>query len=761
MAKRNVVIVESPAKARTIARFLGDDFEVKSSYGHIRDLPKKDFGVDIARDFEPTYEINPDKAKVARELKAAAKGKTVWLASDEDREGEAIAWHVCLVLGLEPAKARRIVFHEITEPAITAAIQKPRAIDAKLVDAQQARRVLDRLVGYELSPILWKKIRAGLSAGRVQSVAVRLIVERERQIKAFKSTSAFKVTAVFLADDQEVPAELADKISGLAGAEKLLNHASGATFTVVSVEPKPATRNPSAPFTTSSLQQEAARRLGYSVKQTMRLAQKLYEDGLITYMRTDSTTLSAVATTAAKNFIIKNYGQKYARSQHYQTKSRLAQEAHEAIRPTDVTKPDLATDSQQRRFYQLIWRRTLASQMTPAQVDKTEARIAISGRAEQLIASGEVLKFDGFLRLYGGGKEDRILPPLKVGQRLSLSSMSALETYGRPAARYSEASLVKKLEELGIGRPSTYAPTISTIQDRGYVETTDVIGEARPALELILKAGQLSKQTHQVMVGADKNKLLPTQLAEIVTDFLVKYFTDVIDYDFTARAEEDLDDIAAGKSNWRQMLKSFYNSFHPLIEAAQKVSRNETLQVRQLGKDPKTGQPVYARYGRFGPVLQLGETAAKDDKDAAKPQFAPLPAGSDLDHVNLEVALPMFNLPRQVGKTSGGAAITANVGRFGPYLKVGQQFVALKDKDPLTISEAEAKEVIKEHSQQAAKKVIQDFGEIKILNGPYGPYVTDGKQNARIPKSLDPPKLSEEQAEELLAKKRSKRRPPK
>lgn len=758
MPKQNLVIVESPAKAKTIGRYLGNDFDIQSSYGHIRDLPKKELGVDIANDFEPTYQLSPDKTKVARALRATAKGKTVWLASDEDREGEAIAWHVCFVLGLNPAKTNRIVFHEITEPAITAAIKQPRVVDAKLVDAQQARRVLDRLVGYELSPILWRKIRAGLSAGRVQSVAVRLIVEREREIKDFAATSSFKVSAVFKAGSAELAAELPEKLADHGKAEDFLNHAKGASFSVVSIDQKPSTRSPGPPFITSSLQQEAARRLGYSVKQTMMFAQRLYEAGLITYMRTDSLNLSPLAIAAAKDFISKNYGAKYATSRKFKTKSRLAQEAHEAIRPTNLSRQSAGGDSQQTKLYELIWRRTLASQMAPAQTDKTEARIAVSGRPERLVASGEVLKFDGFLKVCGGGKEDRILPPLQSGQSLELISMNALQTYARAPARYSEASLVKKLEELGIGRPSTYAPTISTVQDRGYVSKTDVTGEPHPAVELNLVGGELKTQTNQVIVGADRSKLLPTQLAEIVSDFLLKYFASIVDYDFTARAEAELDDIAEGKLEWRQMLKSFYSAFHPLVEQAQQASRSETLQVRELGSHPKSGLAIYARFGRYGPVLQLGETPPKTDKKAPRPKFAPLPAGTELASVTLEQALPMFNLPRQVGVTDDGQAIEANIGRFGPYIKISKQFISLGEQDPLTINEAAARQLIKDHHEQRAKQMIKEFGALKILNGRYGPYISNGKTNVRIPKKLDPSTLSETQAKELLAAKPTKPR---
>ncbi|OVE78636.1 DNA topoisomerase I [bacterium G20] len=755
---KNLVIVESPAKAKTIARFLGNDFKVMSSFGHIRDLPKKDLGVDLANNFEPTYEVPPDKAKAARELKSAAKGSTVWLASDEDREGEAIAWHVCVLLGLAPEKTNRIVFHEITQGAIAAAINAPRNIDSKLVDAQQARRVLDRLVGYELSPVLWKKVRTGLSAGRVQSVAVRLIVEREREIRAFKTEGSFKVTAIFDAKGQEVAAELPGRLANNKSAKEFLQALINASFKVNSVQKKPGTRSPAAPFTTSTLQQEAARRLGYSVRQTMTLAQRLYENGHITYMRTDSVNLAAVAIDAAKKYISQNFGADYSQVRQYKTKSRSAQEAHEAIRPTHIDTLSAGADPSQKKLYELIWRRTVASQMAPAKIEKTEIQINISNRPENLLASGEVLVFDGFLKVYGGGKDDKILPDLAEGQELSLKLSQALENFSRPPARYSEASLVKKLEELGIGRPSTYAPTISVVQDRGYIEKKDLEGEPRTLREIKLEKGTIIERTQEVITGADRAKLLPTELAEIVNDFLVKYFAPIIDYDFTAKAEEEFDNIADGKSDWQQFLKQFYEFFHPLVEKSQDASRAEVTRVREIGKDPKTGEIVQARFGRYGPVLQMGATPAtprqargkKDDKDTPKPRFAPLPAGTTIETVTLEEALPMFNLPRRVGKTLQGEEILADVGPYGPYIKIDKKFISIKDKDPLTITEAQAREVIAKQAEVAAGKEIADFGKLKILRGPYGPYITNGKKNARIPKGTDPEKLNETEAQKLL-----------
>ena len=749
MAK-NLVIVESPAKAKTIGGFLGSDYEIKSSFGHIRDLPKKGFGVDIKNQFKPTYEISPDKQKVADDLIKAAKNKTVWLASDEDREGEAIAWHITNVLGLDPKKTKRIVFHEITKPAITAAIEKPRTIDNNLVNAQQARRILDRLVGYELSPVLWKKVRTGLSAGRVQSVAVRLIVEREREIKEHTSESDFKVSAIFDAHGQELAAELNKRINKDAAAKKFLEDIITANFSVKSVEMKPGSRNPGPPFTTSTLQQEAARRLGFGVRQTMTIAQRLYEHGHITYMRTDSTNLSPLAINAAKKFIIKEYGEKYSQSRQYQTRTAGAQEAHEAIRPTSFTKLSAGADPGQKKLYELIWRRALASQMAPAATEKTDAVIDISSRPENFVASGEILKFDGFLKVYGGGKEDQILPQINEGEALKLKSASATETYSRAPARYSEASLVRKLEELGIGRPSTYAPTIGTIQDRGYIEKTDAEGEVKEAKVFVLGKGKVSENTQSVTVGADRNKLVPTHLADMVTDFLMKYFASVMDYDFTAKAEAEFDDIEEGKTGWQDVLERFYKHFHPLVKASEKADRAEAAQARELGHDPKTGKIVVVRYGRYGPVLQLGE-AGEDAPEDAKPVFAPLPEGADMDEITLKEALPMFKLPRTVGQTKDGDDITANIGRYGPYVQTGKLFVSIKGQDPLTISEAEARKLIEARQKLERERVIADYGKIKVLRGPYGPYATDGKTNARIPKDTDPEKVTEEKAKKLLA----------
>jgi DNA topoisomerase-1 len=756
MAK-NLVIVESPAKAKTIGGFLGGDYEIKSSFGHVRDLPKKGLGVDIKKKFEPTYEISPDKEKVAADLKKASKNKTVWLASDEDREGEAIAWHITNILGLDPKKTKRIVFHEITKPAIEAAIAKPRTIDIQLVDSQQARRILDRLVGYELSPVLWKKVRTGLSAGRVQSVAVRLIVEREREIKAHISQSDYKVTAVFKAGKDELSAELESRLKDVKSAKKFLEDLKPAKFTIKRVEMKPGSRNPGPPFTTSTLQQEAARRLGFSVRQTMTLAQRLYENGHITYMRTDSTILSSLAINAAQKYITKEYGENYSQTRQFKTKDASAQEAHEAIRPTSFSKLSAGADSGQKKLYQLIWQRALASQMTPASVEKTEVDIAISTRKELFTASGEILVFDGFLKVYGGGKDDKILPALKEGQVLKLDSAEAGETFSRAPARYSEASLVRKLEELGIGRPSTYAPTIGTIQDRGYIEKGDVEGQPAKANILSLKAGKIIESSDDIVLGADRNKLVPTYLAEITTDFLMKHFASIVDYDFTAKAEAEFDDIAEGKLKWQEALERFYRHFHPLVKASEKADRAEAAKARQLGKDPKTGKIVVVRYGRYGPVLQLGEAGEDVAEDAPKPVFAPLPEGTTLEEITLEQALPMFKLPRVVGQTKEGEEITANIGRFGPYVQVGKLFVSIKGHDPKSISETKARQLIDEKREAERKKVIADFGKIKVLNGPYGPYVTDGQKNARVPKETKPKTITVAAAQKLLDEAPAKR----
>jgi DNA topoisomerase-1 len=744
---KNLVIVESPAKAKTIEKYLGKDYTVKSSFGHIRDLPKKGLNIDVENGFEPSYEINPDKKKVVAELRKAAKeADDVWLASDEDREGEAIAWHLAQALKLDTKKTKRIVFHEITKTAIEAAIKSPRTVDLALVDAQQARRVLDRLVGYELSPVLWKKVRTGLSAGRVQSVSVRIIVEREREIRAFESESTFKVIAIFVVDGQELKAELATKLPVKDDARTFLEAARDATFTVEDIATKPGSRNPGAPFTTSTLQQEAARRLGYSVKQTMQLAQRLYENGHITYMRTDSTILSGFAIKSAEEFITEQYGGNYHKLRQFKTKNDSAQEAHEAIRPTSFAKQSAGDDNQQQKLYNLIWQRALASQMAPAETEKTEYTISLSNRSEKLMAKGEVLKFDGFMKVYGGVKDDTILPAVEKGQHLDLSTMQAVETFSRPPARYSEAALVKKLEELGIGRPSTYAPTISTIQAREYVERRDLEGTERTVQTLRLQGGEVSEEETKEITGADRNKLLPTHLAEVTTDFLVAHFPAIVDFDFTAKVEGQFDLVAEGKETWHEMIEAFYKDFHPLIENAGGISRAEVSQAKVLGNDPKTGKPVMARFGRYGPMLQRGETESEE-----KPAFAPLPEGMTLETVTLEAALGMFELPRVVGTTDDGKEIKANIGRFGPYIQIDKLFVSIKPLDPFSITLDEAKTLYKEKLEKEANKYIKEFDSgIKIVNGPYGPYITDGKKNAKIPKDTEPANLTEEECKKLI-----------
>lgn len=762
---KNLVIVESPAKAKTIAKYLGSEYEVKSSFGHIRDLPKKGLNIEIDNNFKPTYEIDDDKKKIVSELKKASKGKEVWLASDEDREGEAIAWHLTKALDLDSDKTNRIVFHEITKPAIEEAIKHPRHIDKKLVDAQQARRILDRLVGYELSPVLWKKIQAGLSAGRVQSVAVRLIVDREREIKDFKVSKSFKITGLFKAHNQEFKAELDKKLEDLDKSKKWLSEVNGSIYTVKDVANKPAFRNPSPPFITSTLQQEASRRLGFSVRQTMTLAQRLYENGDITYMRTDSTIMSTLALNAAEKYILSKYGNEYSHKTQYATKDKNAQEAHEAIRPTDFSVERVSNgDDQQNRLYNLIWQRALASQMTQVKLDRTEVNISISKKPETFIAKGEVVKFDGFSKVYGNPIEDSLLPELKVGDKLTEEELSAEQSFSRSPARYSEAALVKRLEELGIGRPSTYAPTISTIQSRGYVEKKDIEGTPIEVTVLVLKKSKISESTKSIIQGADRQKLIPTPLAEITTDFLVKYFAKIVDYDFTAKVESDFDIIAEGGIEWPKMIKQFYEYFHPLVEKSADVSRKEIAKARLLGKDPKSKEPVYARFGRFGPMIQRGDG---DEEKDIKPDFAPLPEGSTLDTVTLDQALTMLTLPREVGKTDEGQVITANIGRFGPYIKVDSTFVSIKPLNPLNITEKQAREAYTQHAKKIAEKNIQEFPSgIKVLNGPYGPYVTNGKKNVRLAKSVNPKKITEKEAQSLIdnapdKKYRYRRRSPK
>lgn len=745
---KNLVIVESPAKAKTIEKYLGSSYQVVSSMGHIRALPSKQGSINVAADFAPIFEVTDDKKKVVAQLKKLTKeAETVWLASDEDREGEAISWHLAETLKLNPKQVKRIVFHEITQSALEEAVANPRTIDMSLVEAQQARQALDYLVGFELSPVLWRKVRPQLSAGRVQSVAVRLIVEREKELDAFAAESSFKLKVTFnLADGSQLTAESPHKYD-LEGATKALEALIGSTFVVGAVDKKPGTRSPSAPFTTSTLQQEASNRLGYSPGSTMRLAQRLYEAGHITYMRTDSVNLSNQALAAMDSFIKKEYGAKYHHFRTYKTKSAGAQEAHEAIRPTDVTKSSVGDDEQQKKLYNLIWRRTLASQMAAAELEKTTITISVSNdKNQKLEAKGEIVLFDGFLKVYGRSGDDVLLPPLQVGDQLNLNQAEAMENLSRGPARYTEAALIKKLEEEGIGRPSTYASTINTIQARGYVERGDVEGEARDLTKLTLKNDQIASSTEQIMYGKDTNKLIPTDTGVVVTDFLLKHFEPVVDYAFTKAIEEQLDEVAEGSKDRVTVIRHFYDPFHTLIEQSADISRAEATQTRQLGLDPKTQLPIFARYGRYGPMLQKGEQS-----DDPKPEFAPLPTGATINSVTLEQALTMFELPRLVGQTEDGQDIKANIGRFGPYVQIGKTFVSIKPLDPHTITLEEARAKYAEKLAKDAARNISDFGDIKVLNGRFGPYITDGSKNAKIAKDIDPASITEAQAKEILA----------
>lgn len=751
---KNLVIVESPAKAKTIEKYLGSDFHVLSSIGHIRSIVKKTKDgtppIDVKNDFYAHYEVDPEKKKVITELKKAVKavGKdNVWLATDEDREGEAIAWHLCKVLDLPPETTKRIVFHEITKDAITQAIKQPRTVDMNLVQAQQARQILDRLVGFELSPVVWQKVPGGKSAGRVQSPAVRLLVEREREIMQFEGTSQFKVTALFLHDGQEFKAELNQRFDTEKEAQNFLENLREATFTVSAVSKTPGMRNPAAPFTTSTLQQEANAKLGFSSKATMAAAQKLYQAGKITYMRTDSVNLSGQAIAAATDFIKRLYGPEYSTVRKFKTKAAGAQEAHEAIRPTDITRESVSSNEYDQKLYDLIRRRTLASQMSPAKLEKTTVVITISGQKEpHFEAKGEVIVFDGFLRVYGGGKEE-ILPKLASGDTFETHSITARQTFARPPARYTEGSLVKKLEDLGIGRPSTYATIIDTIQTRGYAEKGTGEGEPRDVIVLHYNGETVERDVIQEKTGANKGKLMPTPSGELIADFLGDHFTQVVDYGFTANVEEEFDQIASDKLAKSTMLKSFYTPFHKLIEQSGGIDRSKVGASREIGTDPKSGKPIIARFGRFGPMLQLGTT----DSDE-KPQFSPLPKGEKIETVTLEQALEMFKLPRLVGKTADGQDIKANVGRFGPYIQVGKLFVSIKSEDPRTITLEKALELYDEKLKTEAEKNIADFGDgIKVLNGRYGPYITNGKKNAKIPKDTDPKSITHDEAKKLLA----------
>ena len=745
--QKNLVIVESPAKAKTIEKFLGKDFKVMSSYGHIRDLKKKELSVDEVS-LEPEYEIPEEKAKLVADLRSKAeKAEKVWLASDEDREGEAISWHLCEVLGLDKQKTNRIVFHEITKPAILEAIEHPRHLDMNLVNAQQARRVLDRIVGFKLSPVLWRKVKPALSAGRVQSVAVRLIVEREREIQNFQSETYYSVNGIFAitnADGSatEVKALLANRFKTEDEVNAFLEKCKEATYTVESVTKKPVKRTPAPPFTTSTLQQEAARKLGFTVSQTMMVAQHLYESGKITYMRTDSVNLSKLCLGASKEEITRLYGQEYSKTRQYHTSSKGAQEAHEAIRPTYMDQSEIEGSSQEKRLYELIWKRTIASQMADAEIEKTTANISISGTDEQFVAQGEVVTFDGFIKVYRESSEDEeqqeefghLLPPLKKGQELTRREIIATERFSLGPQRYTEASLVHKMEELGIGRPSTYAPTISTIQQREYVQKGDKKGEDRAFTIFTLKGKQISQKSRKENVGSEKGKLIPTDIGIVVNDFLMDNFNDIMDYNFTAKVEQDFDKIAEGNETWTDMMQTFYDDFVPEVEKTMNSRNEHKAGERQLGTDPKSGRPVFVKIGRFGPVVQIGTA---DDQD--KPQFAQLPKEQSMETITLNEALELFKLPRELGDFEH-KPVTIGAGRFGPYILHNRQYASLpKDTDPMTITLDEAIALIEEKRKQDSQKHLKIFLEdpkLEVLNGRYGPYLAYDGKNYRLPKSM-------------------------
>ena len=762
---KNLVIVESPAKAKTIEKYLGKDYFVLSSVGHVRSIAKKTSSktppVDVNNNFETTYEIDPEKRKVIAELKKAVKNSDeVWLATDDDREGEAIAWHLTEVLGLDAKKTKRIVFNEITKQAIEEAIKNPRTIDFNLVRAQQARQILDRLVGFELSPVVWQKVPGGKSAGRVQSPAVRLLVEREREIQQFESESSYKINATFLNDNNEtINAEFNQKPTSEEEANNILATIAKNNFTVSDVKKTDGKRNPPAPFTTSTLQQTANNTLGFSARATMSSAQKLYQEGKITYMRTDSVHLSGQAINGIQSYINNNFGEKYSQVRQFKTKSANAQEAHEAIRPTDISASVASSNPYDQKLYTLIRNRTLASQMASAITEKTT--VTINGdnlpNNNYFEAKGEVIVFDGFLKVYGSKQDDTILPPISSGMALRFSEAIAKQVFSRPPARFTEGSLVKKLEELGIGRPSTYATILGNIQLRGYAEKGEGEGNEREIKQLTVSAENTTPALEIITekTGANKGKLLPTPSGELISDFLTNHFNQIVDYGFTAQVEEEFDEIAQGNINRNDMLHGFYTPFHELIEKSSDIDRTTVAKAREIGTDPKTGKIILARFGRFGPMLQLGAT-----EDEEKPRFAPLPKGKRLETVTLEDALTAFTLPREVGQTADGTKIEANVGRFGPYIKVGPLFVSIKTLDPHTITLNEALELYEEKLQQEREKNIADFGDgIKVLNGRFGPYVTDGKKNAKIPKDEDPKTITHEQAKELLNKAPAKKSP--
>ena len=752
--QKNLVIVESPAKAKTIEKFLGKDYKVMSSYGHIRDLKTKEFSIDIEHDYAPQYVIPADKKKLVSELKSEAKSaEQVWLASDEDREGEAISWHLYEVLGLKPENTKRIVFHEITKNAILHAIETPRDININLVNAQQARRVLDRIVGFELSPILWRKVKPALSAGRVQSVAVRLIVEREREINEFVSEAAFRVIANFILPDGTtvLKAELNRRLKDKKEVEAFLESCKNASFTIDDITTKPVKKSPAPPFTTSTLQQEAARKLGYSVSQTMMIAQRLYESGLITYMRTDSVNLSDLALGTAKEAIFETYGEKYYKFRQYHTKSKGAQEAHEAIRPTYISNVEAGSSSQEKKLYELIRKRTIACQMADAELERTTISVGISGQTERFVAVGEVISFEGFLQVYMESNDDDtekeqengLLPPVKLHETLSLKDIVATERFTQRPPRYTEASLVRRLEELGIGRPSTYAPTIQTIQNREYVVKGDKEGVERAYTVVSLSKGKIEEAEKTETVGADRNKLMPTDIGTVVNDFLMEYFPDVLDYNFTASVEKEFDSVAEGELVWTKAIDKFYKIFHPIVEATAAVKTEHKVGERELGIDPKSGNPVFVKIGRYGPVVQIGAAHA-DDKEAPKPQFASLMKGQSIDTITLEEALKLFDLPRTVGEYEGKVMVAA-VGRFGPFIRHDGKFVSIpKDLNPLTITAEEAIALIEGKRVKDEQRFIKKFEEdpeMEILKGRFGPYISYQKANYRIPKTVTDPTI--------------------
>ncbi|MBR1881438.1 MAG: type I DNA topoisomerase [Muribaculaceae bacterium] len=765
---QNLVIVESPAKAKTIQKFLGKDFKVMSSYGHIRDLLKKDFSIDVDKGFAPIYEVPDDKKELVKQLKKAAKeASVVWLASDEDREGEAIAWHLYEVLGLKPENTRRIVFHEITKPAILKAIEQPRDIDRNLVDAQQARRVLDRIVGFELSPVLWKKIKPALSAGRVQSVAVRLIADREREIQAFKSEPYFRLTAQLQPDgsDEVIAAELNRRLATRDEALAFLDDCGKARFAVTDITVKPVKKSPAPPFTTSTLQQEAARKLSFSVAQTMRVAQALYEAGHITYMRTDSVNLSALALGTISAEIKANIGEQYLKVRRFHTTSKGAQEAHEAIRPTYISSHDIAGTAQEKKLYNLISKRTIASQMADAQLERTSIEVGVSNRSEVFQATGEVVKFDGFLKVYFESTDDdnaapddlHTLPAVRTGDALTARQVEATQRFTQQPPRYSEASLVRKLEELGIGRPSTYAPTISTIQQREYVAKGENKGERRTYEVMTLKDGKIATRTKSEVVGNDKGRLVPTDTGLVVNDFLMQYFPSIMDYHFTARVEENFDEIAAGKEQWNQDIEKFYHNFHPDIERVSALCLEHKVGERVLGTDPKTGKVVSVKIGRYGPLVQMGSS---DDEE--KPRFASLLKSQSVSSITLDEALHLFDLPRTVGQFEDKDVVAA-VGRFGPYLKHGSAFVSIpKEYSPESITLPEAITLIEAKRQAQAKAVIKTFDEepgLQVMNGRFGPYIACNKQNFKNPRGTDAASLTLEQCRDIMAQQESGAKP--